>query len=117
MATRPDAPARPSHYAEDQSTEAGSEGWNWGERRRVKERQTPLKIYRRDGARAMWGARKKSGWGVSWTTSELSASTPTSGRLQPRTRENGARRRNKGRNVTWQSGSLQRKPGLYYGMQ
>ena len=26
----------------------------------------------------MWGARKKSGWGVSWTTSELSASTPTS---------------------------------------
>ena len=31
----------------------------------------------------MWGARIKSGWGVSWTTSELSASTPTSGRLQP----------------------------------
>ena len=27
----------------------------------------------------MWGARKKSGWRVSWTTSELSASTPTSG--------------------------------------
>ena len=26
----------------------------------------------------MWGARKKSGWGVSWTTSELSASTLTS---------------------------------------
>ena len=34
----------------------------------------------------MWGGRRKSGWGVSWTTSELSASTPTSGRLQPRTR-------------------------------
>ena len=34
----------------------------------------------------MWGGRKKSGWGVSWTTSELSASTPTSERLQPRTR-------------------------------
>ena len=44
----------------------------------------------------MWGARKNSGWGVSWTTSELSASTPTSGRLQPRTRGNGAERWNKG---------------------
>ena len=40
----------------------------------------------------MWGARQKSGWGVSWTTSELSASTPTSGRLQPRTRGNDAER-------------------------
>ena len=28
----------------------------------------------------MWRARKKRGWGVSWTTSELSVSTPTSGR-------------------------------------
>ena len=36
------------------------------------------------------GARKKSAWCVSWTTSELSASTPTSGRLQPRARGNGA---------------------------
>ena len=45
-------------------------------------------------ARAVRGARKKSGWGVSWT-SELSASTPTSGRLQPRARGNGAERRNK----------------------
>ena len=26
----------------------------------------------------MWGASKKSGWGVSWTTLVLSASTPTS---------------------------------------
>ena len=43
----------------------------------------------------MWGAREKSGWGVSWTTSELLASTPTSGRLQPRTRGNGAERQNK----------------------
>ena len=33
------------------------------------------------GVRAVWGARKTSEWGVSWTTSELSASTPTSGRL------------------------------------
>ena len=69
------------------------------------------------GARAVWGAKKSSGWGVSWTTSELSASTPTSGRLQPRTRENGAERRNKGRNISWRNGSLQRKPGLDYGMQ
>ena len=36
------------------------------------------------------GATKKSGWGLSWTTSEPSASTPTSGRLQPRTRGSGA---------------------------
>ena len=63
------------------------------------------------------GARKKSGWGVSWTTSELSASTPTSGRLQPRTRGNVAERQNKGRNISWRNGSLQRKPRLDYGMQ
>ena len=48
--------------------------------------------------------RKKSGRGVSWTTSELSVSTPTSGGLQPRTRGNGARRRNKGRNVKVRAG-------------
>ena len=41
------------------------------------------------------GGRKKSGWGVSWTMSELSASTPTTGRLQPRTKGNGPKRRNK----------------------
>ena len=40
----------------------------------------------------MEGGRNTSGWGVSWTTSELSASTPTSGRLQPRTRGNEWRR-------------------------
>ena len=56
------------------------------------------------------GTRKKSGWGVSWTTSELSASTPTSGRRQPRTRGNVAERQNKGRNISWRNGSLQRKP-------
>ena len=49
------------------------------------------------GARAVWGARKKSGWGVSLTASELSASTPTSGRLQPRTRENTQNGRTRGR--------------------
>ena len=32
------------------------------------------------------GGRKNNGWGVSWTTSEFSVLTPTSGRLQPRTR-------------------------------
>ena len=65
----------------------------------------------------MWGGRKKSVRGVSWTTLELSASTSTSERLQPRTRGNGAERRNKGRNISWQNESLQRKPGLDYGMQ
>ena len=30
----------------------------------------------------------------------------TSGRLQPRTRGNGAERQNKGRNISWQNGSL-----------
>ena len=59
------------------------------------------------------GGKKKNGWGFSWTTSELSASTPTSGRLQPRTRGIGAERQNKGRNISWQNGSLQRKPGLW----
>ena len=63
------------------------------------------------------GAGKKSVWGVSWTTSKLSASTPISGRLQPRTRENGTGRWNKRRNISWQNGSLQRKPRLDYGMQ
>ena len=69
------------------------------------------------GARAALGVRKKSGWGVSWTTSELSVSTPTSGRLQPRTRGNGARRRKRGRNVSCRNGPLQIKLGLDYGMQ
>ena len=41
------------------------------------------------------GDNKKSRWDVSWTTSELSASTPTSGLLQPRIRGNDARRRNR----------------------
>ena len=59
------------------------------------------------------GGREKCGWGVSWNTSELSVSTPTSGRLRPRARGNGARRRN----VLWPKRSLWRKPGLDYGMQ
>ena len=68
------------------------------------------------GSAGCVGARKKSGWSVSWTTSELSASTSTSGRLQPGTRRNGAGQRNKGR-ISWRNGSLQRKPRLDYGMQ
>ena len=40
-----------------------------------------------------------------------------SGRLQPRTSGNGARQRNKGGNVRWLNGLLQRKSGLDYGMQ
>ena len=36
-------------------------------------------------------------------------SARTIGRLQPRTRRNGTRRRNKGRNVSWRNGSLQIK--------
>ena len=57
------------------------------------------------GSRAALGGRKKSGWGVSWTILEISVSTPTSKRLQPRKRGDGARRRNKGRNVSWRNGS------------
>ena len=57
------------------------------------------------------GGRKKIGWGVSWTISELSASTPTSGRLQPRTRGNGTERQNEGGNIAWRNESLQRIHG------
>ena len=63
------------------------------------------------------GGQEKEWMGVSGTTSKPSASTPTSGRLQPRMRGNGAGRRNKGRNVSWRNGSLQRKPELDYGIQ
>ena len=63
------------------------------------------------------GGRKKKEWGVSsGTTSELSSSTSTSGRLEHMTRGNEAGRWNKGRNVSWRNGSLQRKPGMDYGM-
>ena len=68
-------------------------------------------------ARAEWRGRRKSGYGVSWTTLKLSVSTPTSGQSQPRTRGNDARRRNKRRNVSWRNRSLQKKPGLDYAMQ
>ena len=38
-------------------------------------------------------------------------------RQQPRTRGNGAERQNKGRKISWQNGSLQKKTELDYGMQ
>ena len=60
-----------------------------------------LRVRKWWGARAVWGVRKKSGWDVSWTTSELSSSTPTSGRLQPRMKGNGAERQNKARGGTF----------------
>ena len=60
-----------------------------------------------------WGRGKR----VDRVSPGRSVSTPTSGRLQPRTRGNCARQRNKGRNVSWRNGSLQRKSGLDYGMQ
>ena len=63
------------------------------------------------------GGQEKEWMSVSWTTSEVSAPTPTSGRLQPRARGNGAERWNKGWNISWRNGSLQKKPRLDYGMQ
>ena len=48
---------------------------------------------------------------------EPSVSTLTNGRPQPRTRGNGAGRRNKGRNLSWRNGLLQKNPELDYGMQ
>ena len=46
--------------------------------------------------------KRKNGWGVSWTTSEISASTPTSGRSQPRTKGNGIGQPNKGWRVSYE---------------
>ena len=43
--------------------------------------------------RAAWGGREKGEWGVSRTTPEVSASTPTSGRLQPPRKDEGGCRR------------------------
>ena len=66
----------------------------------------------------LWGGGQEKEWmGCFLDKLKPSASTSTSGRLQPRTRRNGAGRRNKGRNVSWRNGSLQRKSGLDCGMQ
>ena len=43
------------------------------------------------GSAGCVGGKNNTGWGVPWTTSDLSASTLTSGQLQSRTRENAAR--------------------------
>ena len=69
------------------------------------------------GAGCVGGQEKEWMWGVSWMTSELSTSTPTSGRLQPRTSGNGAERQNKERNISWRNGSLPKKSRLDYGLQ
>ena len=74
-------------------------------------------VRRTGGERGLrWGPGKRVD-GVFSGRSQRSITTPTSGRLQPRTRGNGARRQNKGRNVSWRNGSLQRKLGLDYSMQ
>ena len=75
-------------------------------------------VWRTGGGRGLRGGlEQRVGMVFPGRPSEFSASTPTSGRLQPSTRGNGAGRRNKGRNVSWRNGSLQSKPGLDYGMQ
>ena len=61
------------------------------------------------------GGQEKEWMGCFLDDPRVSASRPTSGRLQPRTRGNGAERQNKGRNISWQNGSLQKKPRLDYG--
>ena len=61
------------------------------------------------------GGQEKEWMGCFLDDLRVSASRPTSGRLQPRTRGNGAERQNKGRNISWQNGSLQKKPRLDYG--
>ena len=43
-----------------------------------------------EGRGAVWGARKKSGWGVSWTISELSATAAQNEGEWRRTAEQGA---------------------------
>ena len=74
-------------------------------------------VCRIGGGRGLRGVPEKRVDVVFPMTSELLGSTPTSGRFQPRIRRNGARRREKGRNVSWRKRSLQRKPGLDYGLQ
>ena len=57
-------------------------------------------VLRTDGGRGLRGGGAGKEWmGCLWTASELSVSTPTSGRLQPRTRRNNVRWWNKGQNI------------------
>ena len=74
-------------------------------------------VQRIGGGRGLYGEAGKKMDGYFLDDLRVSASTPTSGRLQPRTRGNGAERRNKGRNISWRNESLQRKPGLDCSMQ
>ena len=86
------------HYAQSMDGSCSPDMWRHGEHETVEVRDVRRKDWL--GSRVAWG-QKKSRPGVTWMASELSVSTPTSGRLQPRTRGNGAkRRRNQGWNVS-----------------
>ena len=63
---------------------------------------------------AAWGVREKEWNGCFLDDVRAIGINANQGRLQPRTRGNGAGRRNKGRNVSWRNGSLQKKSGLDY---
>ena len=77
-----------------------------------------MRDVRRDGGGAgCVGGQEREWMGCFLDDLELSASTPTTGRLQNRTRGSGAELQNKVRNISWQNGLLQRKPRLGYGMQ
>ena len=74
-------------------------------------------VRRTGGERGLrWASGKRVDGVFPERSQELSVSTPTSGRLQPRTRENGARRWKRGRNVSCRNGPLPTKLGLDYGM-
>ena len=92
--------------------------------RRQRRRQQQREVTQKMLPRTMHGNRFASGdmrRFLHYVWKRFRVSTPTSGRLQPRIGGNDARRRNKGRNVSWRNGemdhSLQRKSGLEYGMQ
>ena len=72
-------------------------------------------VRRNGGGRGLCGGPGQRVDGV--FPDDLRAFVPTRGRLQPRTRGNDAERQNKGRNISWRNGSLQRKSRLDYGMQ
>ena len=74
-------------------------------------------VRRLGGGRGLCGGPGKRVDGVFPGRPQLSASTPTSGQLQLRTRVDGAERQNKGRNISWRNGLLQRKSWLDHGMQ
>ena len=69
------------------------------------------------GTRFPRGDKKRSGWGVFWTTSELLVSRPTSGWSQLKMRMKCTKQWNNVRNSLWQNGSRQSEPGLDYDTQ